>query len=426
MSRVSASNPRPVATIAEGRPLPEGKLSAVGSVQPSVDAWSASLALLSEQLAKTAVLRDQSGGSPLPERQLLRESGLLNLAIPRQFGGQAASWPQILGLVRKLAEVDSSLAHLFAFQHLQVISVLLFGTPQQHARLLRESAERNWFWGNATNGRDTRISLRETASGLRLHGVKTFCSGAPDSDALLVSAPRHDNPVDRVFIALPSDRRGITINADWDNLGQRQTDSVSVEFDQVEVSPEEILGDPLERAAFLGTARSTMRANFSQSILTELYIGNARGALDQARRYVLEQGRAWPASGAERAAEDPFTQQRFGSLWVKLRGAEALADHAAQAVQTAWERGAELSFEQRGEVAVEVATGRAVAAQAALEITSQIFETIGASGTARRHGFDRFWRNVRVHTLHDPIDYKLRDLGRWFLDGEPPTPSLYS
>ena len=39
---------------------------------------------------------------------------------------------------------------------------------------------------------------------------------------------------------------------------------------------------------------------------------------------------------------------------------------------------------------------------------------------------DRYWRNVRVHTLHDPVDYKLRDLGGHALWGEWPTPSFYS
>ena len=41
-------------------------------------------------------------------------------------------------------------------------------------------------------------------------------------------------------------------------------------------------------------------------------------------------------------------------------------------------------------------------------------------------GLDRFWRNVRTHTLHDPIDYKLRDLGRHALTGAFPEPTSYS
>lgn len=43
---------------------------------------------LARKLAATAVQRDRQGGSAQVERQLLRDSGLLTLAIPQQFGGQ--------------------------------------------------------------------------------------------------------------------------------------------------------------------------------------------------------------------------------------------------------------------------------------------------------------------------------------------------
>jgi alkylation response protein AidB-like acyl-CoA dehydrogenase len=77
-------------------------------------------------------------------------------------------------------------------------------------------------------------------------------------------------------------------------------------------------------------------------------------------------------------------------------------------------------------VALLIAEARVAAARAALEITSQVFEAMGARATASRYGFDRFWRNVRVHSLHDPLDHKVRDIGHWLLSGVPPTPSLYS
>jgi hypothetical protein len=39
---------------------------------------------------------------------------------------------------------------------------------------------------------------------------------------------------------------------------------------------------------------------------------------------------------------------------------------------------------------------------------------------------DRFWRNARVHTLHDPLDYRVRDAGRYALTGTLPKVSLYT
>jgi hypothetical protein len=51
---------------------------------------------------------------------------------------------------------------------------------------------------------------------------------------------------------------------------------------------------------------------------------------------------------------------------------------------------------------------------------------MGARSTSARYGFDRFWRNLRTHSLHDPVAYKQREVGRFQLLGEFPEPSFYS
>jgi alkylation response protein AidB-like acyl-CoA dehydrogenase len=51
---------------------------------------------------------------------------------------------------------------------------------------------------------------------------------------------------------------------------------------------------------------------------------------------------------------------------------------------------------------------------------------MGARATASRYGFDRYWRDLRTFSLHDPVDYKLKSIGQWVLSGEAPTPSQYS
>lgn len=379
-------------------------------------------------LALTATERDRSGGTAWTERQVLRDSGLLKLAVPAAFGGPETPWPTIYKIIRRFAEVDSSLAHLFGFQHLQVASVALFGNPEQQAHYLGKTVSENWFWGNATNGLDTRATLvwREGKDGddghYELNGIKSFCSGATGSDMLNITAPRSADPADRVFLSIPTARDGVKVLDDWDNLGQRQTDSGSVTFDKVRVEAHEVLGPP----GTSGTPRATLRTLVSQLILIEIYIGNAQGALLNAWKYTHEQGRPWFTSGVARAIDDPFTQQHYGDLRIALRGAIALAEDAAAKLQKAWERGDALSAEERGTLAVTIYETKIAAARAALDITAKIFEVMGARATAAKYGFDRYWRNVRVHTLHDSLDYKLKDVGQWVLTGEVPTPSIYS
>jgi alkylation response protein AidB-like acyl-CoA dehydrogenase len=143
-----------------------------------------------------------------------------------------------------------------------------------------------------------------------------------------------------------------------------------------------------------------------------LHAGIAQEAFDEARRYTVEHTRPWFAAGVPRAADDPVVQHRYGDLWLKVRPAVLLADEAARSVDRAFRRGATLTAAERGAVAIAVAEAKVLAHRAAIEVSSQLFELTGARSTSAGLGLDRFWRNARVHTLHDPVDYKLRALGR--------------
>ena len=72
---------------------------------------AAATATLVQQLAATAVERDQAGGHAAAEREHIRASGLLTLTIPRELGGLGADWSTFFGVLRQLAQADSALAH---------------------------------------------------------------------------------------------------------------------------------------------------------------------------------------------------------------------------------------------------------------------------------------------------------------------------
>ncbi|MFJ2991252.1 acyl-CoA dehydrogenase family protein [Pandoraea sp. NPDC087047] len=388
--------------------------------EPFIDEWLPShhfgqhapaVTRVAEVLRSSAAQRDREGGTAWHEREVLRDSGLLSLAVPREFNGLDAGWKSILQIVRRLAVEDSSLAHLFGFQHLQVASVRLFGSVDQQAHYLGNTVGRRWFWGNAVNARDTRLAIARTQTGFELNGVKSFCSGARGADMLMVSVTLGDKPTDRRFLAIPTMRQGITVHDDWDNVGQRQTDSGTITFERVAVDHSEVLGPP----GVASSPRATLRNLIGQLILTEIYLGNALGALRDAIDYVKLKARPWSMAAVEHARDDGLLQLRIGGMWPQLKSALLLADDALSAFEHAWRLGLDLSAQARGKVALQIAAARLHAGRTALDITSGIFELMGASATTRRDGFDRYWRNVRVHTLHDPLDYRQKAIGQWLL-----------
>ncbi|MBB6582962.1 acyl-CoA dehydrogenase family protein [Ralstonia solanacearum] len=359
------------------------------------------LSALLEALAATAAQRDRQGGHPAHEKALIARLGLLPQVIPTQYGGAGASWADAFAAVRAIAAVDSSLGHLLAFQYLQTATVYLYGSDAQRERFLRPTAELGWWWGNAVNPLDHRLRAQRSGSGWIIDGEKGFCSGTLGSDMMVLSA--HDAQSGRPVVAVvPTARYGIAVRDDWYPIGQRQTDSATVQFRHVQVSEDEVLAGP---DAALSPYQS-LRTCIAQNVLVNLYTGLAAGALDEARRLTLQASRPWLASGVERAADDPYQIQRFGEMRVQWLAAETLAE--------------------RAEVSLATAEAKVLAHRAALFIGQELFEATGARSTKAALALDRFWRNARTHTLHDPLDYKLRAIGRYALEGILPDATLYS
>ena len=375
---------------------------------------------LAKTFAETAAERDKQGGNPKAERDLIRQSGLLGLSIPQAFGGQGADWKTIFKTIQAIAQVDSSLAHVYGFHHLLIATVQLFAQKEQYSTWFEQTTEQNLFWGNTLNPLDKRTTVQQiSADEYIFHGDKSFCSGSIDSDILLCSGFNAQNKL--LIGVIPTQRDGVSFLGDWNNMGQRQTDSGTSHFEQVKIHENELLLNP----GPLSTPYSSLRPLIAQLIFVHLFLGVAEGAFEVARETVQQQ-KAWSKSLVENAVNDPFTQKHFAEFYVQLEGVRLLANKAVETLQKAWDIGESLDAEQRGEVSIAIATAKIAATNTSLYITQNIFQVMGARATTAKLNLDRFWRNVRTQTLHDPIDYKYQEVGEWVLTGKVPDPSFYS
>lgn len=372
-------------------------------------------------LAEKATQHDAEAGLPVEEVAALKASGLLLLPIPRQFGGAGANWPQIYRVVQTLANASGSIGQLYANHVVLANAAAAIGRPGQAEKYYRLAAQHNYLWANALNARDARLKIEAAPYGFRVHGVKSFGTGVAIADLNLIGAAMDGVETPMVF-AIPRDRQGVQYNEDWHNMGQRRTVSGSYTFNDVKVSSDEILGPPpVPTSAF-----PTLIFLVSQLGKVFTYLGIAEGALHAAKNYTNTNARPWQDAGVDQANQDPYILQQYGELWTDLQAAIALADKAANQLQTGWDKGIDLTFEERGQVAVAAAAAKSMAIKVGLNLTTQVFDLMGARATASRYGCDRYWRDLRTFSLHDPRTYKYKALGKWFLTGAFPVPSQYS
>lgn len=111
--------------------------------------------------------------------------------------------------------------------------------------------------------------------------------------------------------------------------------------------------------------------------------------------------------------------RRFGELTARLCALEALLARGTAIIDEGLAQ-PELSRDTAAQATLTVAAAKALAQEYAVEIASGIFELTGTSGTDGAVNLDRHWRNVRVHSLHDPARWKYVHLGNYTLHGTRP------
>ena len=392
------------------------------------DGWIARAGEVAAVLAVDALARDRANNDPVTEAALLRESGLTEVVTPADLGGAGQSWETALAVIRAIARVDGSIAQLLGYHYVNVANVWFAARPEARRLWGWRSSERHYLWGDAVNPLDPAFTVEEDGDGYRLNGSKTFCTGASVGDITVVFATvagttaKSETGV-AALLAVPRVTEGATFSDDWDNLGQRLSASGGVTYRDVRVDDDQVLA---LIPADSHTPISTFITPAIQAMFGHLYLGLAEGALATARQYTLERSRPWTLSDSTSAAADPYVLATYGELAARTDAVAALAEKTARVIAAAAAQGAGLTWDERGEAEIASARLKIVATELALDVTSRIFEVTGARATANAVGLDRFWRNVRTHTLHDPVAYKKREVGDHFLNGTYPAPTLYT
>jgi len=403
LSPLGASPPRPDTT-----PM---------TIEPYPTDWIAAARALAEESRVGLVERDRGFQAPVALVRRLRETGLVNLLYPAELGGGGGTVRDAAHAVFELARVDGSLATLLAFHFYNSLVPLMLDYRGANDHVARESVARRWQWGNVTQYvRRDFIAERHPKGGYVVSGTKTWNTGAPLAEITTVLAV-HPDQIGYIYAYIPTDRAGLSFGDDWDQIGLRGADSSSVTFDKVRLYDHEVLHwghGPVQ------TGPVPFWTSFGAVFYSAVFLGSAQGALDAARAYATTDKRQNTLPGAQVTADDVLVQVQFAESWLKLQAGLAYFEQVIGKLQVAWDARREISDEARSRIAIETLSLRSFASKIALEITPQIFEFGGGRATNASADFDRYWRDVRTLSSHDPAVLALRNVGVYALTQTPP------
>ncbi|MHA3891588.1 SfnB family sulfur acquisition oxidoreductase [Acinetobacter sp. GXMZU3951] len=359
--------------------------------------------------------RDQTRSLPFAEIEHFSQKGLGGLRIPKPYGGAYVSNKTLARVFRILNKADSSVGQIPQNQISLLNLIDLMGTEAQKQFIFQEilAGKRLANGGPERHTHDsktlhTSLSIREGR--YFVQGEKFYSTGSSFADWLAIKAIHPEGHV--VLVLVEREAQGVEVINDWDGFGQRTTSSGTVRLKQVEVDPFLIFDERIL------TAAPTYRGAYSQLLQVAIDVGIAEAAFEDTLS-VVKKARPIVDAQVEKASFEHYTLQEIGKLQIQLEAAILLLDEAAEYLDELDQLNA-VTDEQAARASILVAEAKIYANDAALNIAEKMLELGGSRSSLSQFNLDQHWRNARVHTLHDPVRWKLHALGDYYLNHKLP------
>lgn len=357
-------------------------------------------------------IRDQQRILPVDVIQELSHKGLGGIRIAKKYGGAQVSNKTLAHVFRILSKADASVGQIpqNQFGLLNAIENIASESQKQfiYAEILKGKRLANG--GPERNSKDTKTietRLDQVNGQYILNGEKFYSTGSSFADWLAIRAI---HPLGHtVLTIINAQAQGVEIANDWDGFGQRTTASGTVRLKNVVVSPELIMDEkPLADA-------SKYRGAYSQLIQVAIDVGIAEAAFADTLS-AIDKARPIVDANVEKASFEAYTLQEVGKLNILLDAAILLLDEAAEYLDQLDAQDI-VTPEQASKASIIVAEAKVYANDAALQISEKLLELGGSRSSLSIYNLDQHWRNARVHTLHDPVRWKLHAIGNYYLNG---------
>ncbi|KAA8735575.1 acyl-CoA dehydrogenase family protein [Acinetobacter qingfengensis] len=366
-----------------------------------------------EKIAATALQREQQRQLPYEPIQWLKDAGFGAVRIPVQYGGQGVSLPQLFQLLTELAKADSNLTQAlrghFAFVEDRIVAHKTVAQQKWFERFVQGDLVGNgWTEVGKVKIGDVVTRVTKNSQGhLVVNGEKYYSTGSIFADWIDLFA-FDETTQQNVIAAISTHETGVQIKDDWDGFGQRTTGSGTLTIENVPVFAEHVL--PFDQRFKYQTA-------FYQVFHLATLTGIAQSAVETFTQEVQNRQRIFSHGNGDLVRHDPQILQLIGKASAQTYASEAITQRTAQALQTAYLShfgSSELKDIQANNAAeLESAQGQVIISELVLDLTSRLFNTLGASAASSSKSLDRFWRNARVVSSHNPIIYKEKAIGDW-------------
>jgi len=342
-----------------------------------------------DKLAPTAAQRDRDAAFPAEPLAEMGRLGLMGMLVPPEWGGAGADHVAYALALEEIAAGDGAVSTIMSVHNsVGCMPILKFGSTEQKQRFLKPMAQGDLLGAFCLTepeaGSDAaaiKATAKRRGNAYVLNGTKQFITSGRNANVAIVFAvtdPDKGKKGISAFI-VPTDTAGWRVARVEHKLGQRCSDTCQIVFDDMELTPDLLLGQE-------GDGYKIALANLEGGRIgiAAQAIGMARAAYEHALAYAKER--------------KTFGRAIAGHQAVAFRLADmATAIEAARGLMLA-----AASLRDRGEPCLkQAAMAKLFASEMAERVCSDAIQIHGGYGYLGDFPVERIYRDVRVCQIYE-------------------------
>lgn len=341
-----------------------------------------------EEIAPIAAEYDRRGEVPPGIARKAKEAGLLNVTIPKEYGGMGYGALQSAIIAEELGAACAGISITILVNGLALTPIQIAGSDELKAKFLRPVAEGAKLAAFCLTEREAGSdagAVKSTAvpdgDDFVINGQKCFITSGSMCEIMVVFAltDPERGPRGVSAIVVPASTPGIRVTKVEDKMGQRASNTVELTFENVRVPQANLLG---RRGSGFAIALETL--DFGRSGVAALSVGVARAALEHATAYAKE-------------------RKQFGAPIINNQGISFMLADMAIKIEAArlltWQ--AAWLADQRERVTLKSAMAKCFASDTAMEVTTNAVQILGGVGYMKDYPVEKLMRDAKLLQIYE-------------------------
>lgn len=342
-----------------------------------------------EVIAPRSAELDETGVYPEDIYQTFKETGLLGLWFPEEYGGSGAGTLGLGLAVEEVAKVDNACALMLLLTKLSTSAILYGGSEAQKQEYCRKTAtgERRGAFGLTEPGAGSdsaNIQTRAERHGNEyiLNGTKAYISGASVADFFMVATKTDPKAGSRGFTVFIVDRDtpGFRVGKHDRKMGVHGVPTCELIFEDARVPATQVLGRENE-----GFKLIMWNLNSVRPIVATRGLGTAEGAI----QYAIDYAKQRHTFGAP-IIQHQAIQMMIADVAMRIEASRLLAYQACTLVDAGKAGRSHAHF---------LSIAKAFATETAVEAADKAVQIMGALGYMSETPTERYFRDARQLTI---------------------------